>query len=107
MAEKRWLKSEIIAYCGLCMSTKLFCNQSTVTSAYYRYDFRGNYWLLIAISQPNIRDEAWFNGTREERWLCVKSHYIETDQYLQGNKERGETVIITTEKEKERTGHHH
>ena len=38
---------------------------------------------------------------------CVSIHYIETDQYLQGNKERGETVIITSEEEKERTGHHH
>ena len=54
----------------------------------------------------------WLNLIRyqsgeEERWLCVKSHHIKTDQYLQGNKERGETVIITAEEEKERTGHYH
>ena len=50
------------AYRGLCLSTKLFRNQSAVTPAYYWYDFRGNYWLLIAISQSNIRDETWLNG---------------------------------------------
>ena len=41
----------------------------------------------------------------KERRLSIKSHHIKADQHLQRNKERGETVIITSEEEKERTGH--